>query len=259
MRQRRAFARQDSVTLSVVKASSFGLIALLAWQPALAQAPIEASLPATAEARAEHRDCVVKNARALALLSASKEVIRPREMLRNDRAQGRSTSFSEGELERSWKYYKSQGGAATTPDEVKVPDDPCAASAEKVRQQTQAANAKYRECAAAHAHEIRIHQAANGVINARQWIAGAERIQEERRRNPNPDTRGSGEWAALAKLEPAKMRQELDQRFLEYRTVGGTATRAEDVTAVPDPCMPPQRYTEPSTIRRQVIVIPERK
>jgi hypothetical protein len=241
-----------------MRAAFFGLAASVASHAAFAQ-PIEASLPATAEARAEHRDCIVRNARLMAQLSASREVVRTREMLRIDRAQGRGTSFSEGELDRTWKYYKSQGGAAATPDEVRVPDDPCAASADKVRQQMATANAQYRECAAAHPAEIRLSQAANRVIQARQWLAGAERVEEERRRNPNLDTRGSGEWAALARIEPGKMRQDLELRFAEYRSVGGPASRIEDVTPVPDPCVPQQREPGPSPVRRQMIVIPERR
>ena len=222
--------------------------------------PIDATLPATAEARADHRECMRTNAAALSLLNASREVVRTRENLRSDRAQGRSLAYSEGELERNWKYYKSQGGVATTPDEVKVPDDPCKASADKFRQQAEAAQTQYRECAATHEREIRISRLASEVIQARQWLAAAEKVQEEKRRNPSfgTDTRGSGEWASLAKLEPATMRQELAQRFTAYRSAGGPATRIDEVSALPDPCVA-QRTPAPSPIRREGIVIPARK
>ena len=188
--------------------------------------PIDATLPATAEARADHRECMRTNAAALSLLNASREVVRTRE----------------------------------TPDEVKVPDDPCKASADKFRQQAEAAQTQYRECAATHEREIRLSRLASEVIQARQWLAAAERVQEEKRRNPSfgTDTRGSGEWASLAKLEPATMRRELAQRFTAYRSAGGPATRIDEVSALPDPCVA-QRTPAPSPIRREGIVIPARK
>lgn len=221
--------------------------------------PIDATMAGTAEARAEHRDCMRKNAQALALLSASKEVVRTREIARNDRAQGRSGGYGEGELDRTWKYYKSLGGAAATPDAVSVPEDPCKASAEKFRQQADSAQARYRECAAAHPGEIRLARLSNEVVQTRQWLAAAEKVQEERLRNPNPDTRGSGEWAVLAKLEPAPLRAELAQKFSAYRGAGGPAARVEDVAALPNPCITPPPAPGPSPVRRQAIVIPERK
>ena len=201
-----------------------------------------------------------KNAAALSLLNASREIVRARENLRADRAQGRNFAYSEAELDRNWKYYKSQGGTATTSDEVKLPEDPCMASAGKFRQQTQAAQIQYRECAATHERDIRISRLAKEVVQARQWLAAAEKVQEEKRRNPNVDTRNSGEWASLAKLDPAQMRAGLAQRFTEYRSAGGQETRIENVKEMPDPCLVERRDAPPpSPVRREAVVIPARK
>jgi hypothetical protein len=213
-------------------------------------------------ARAEHAACMRQHASTLALIDAARSVIRTRDNLQRDRSQGRNVAYGESELERNWKYYKSQGGTAASPEQVSVPEDPCRESAQAVQRQMGEAQEKYRECAAARAGEVRLAQLSKEVVDGRQWLAMAEKMQEEKRRNPSlaAEGAGRGEWRGLDKVDPVQARAALGQQFAAYRGAGGTAARIEDVTLVPNPCISERSSAQgPSPIRREAVIFPPHK
>jgi len=216
-------------------------------------------MPATVESRAEHRECMQKNAAAMSLIAAAREVIRIRDIVARLRAQGRDVAFAGPELERSWRHYKSSGGAAASPDGVSIPEDPCKASMEKVRQQAEAAQAEYQACVAAHPREMQLVSLANEVILARNALAWAERMMEEKRSNPGV---AKEEWRMAERIDPLVARTALNQQFAEYRAAGGAATRVGDVQPVSNPCLVARgeaRVPESSPVKRQAIMIPGSK
>lgn len=147
---------------------------------------------------------------------------------------------------------------AATPESVEVPPDPCQASANKLRDERMDLHAQYTECASTHAREVRLATLSKELMESRNWLVVAEKIQEERRRNPEKyaGVDKSSEWGRLAQLEPAHVRASQAALFTEYRSAGGTAVRIEDVTALPNPCVqnlpgPPARPQGPSSITGQ--------
>jgi hypothetical protein len=226
---------------------------------AMAPVPPERMTPAAVQARREHAECMRANASAIEVANASREVVRARDLVKAARAQGRDVAYAQGELDRAWQHYLTRGGKATGPDGVRVPEDPCSGQAERAREQLEASRDRYQSCAASHQRELRLARLSGEVVQARHGLALAEKLQQERLRDPQAfeaKTRGSGEWRALAKMEPAMMREIMAQRFAEYRSAGGTAARADEVTVLPDPCLPERGALPPSPVRREAVLIP---
>lgn len=120
-----------------------------------------------------------------------------------------------------------------------MPDDPCREAQQALGRKSMALEIQYRECVAAHPGEMRVSALSRELVSARGYLARLEQIHEERRANPavGSGPKGSGEWAAAAKADPALVRAALAAKFQEYRIAGGPATRLEDVREIPDPCM----------------------
>lgn len=198
---------------------------------------IRASLQGTKEMN-DFRDCTRANAATLSLIKAAEEVMRLANNLRVSGAKGAS-AYQNELLERQWKYYKSQGGTAASPEQVALPDDPCKNTQEALRQKTVAMEAEYRKCTDSHTKEIKLSYLSNQLVENQKWFVMAEALQAEKRRDPEKfasEAKGSGEWAKLYSMEPAQLRAGMEYNFQEYKKYGGPATRVEDVQPIPNPC-----------------------
>jgi hypothetical protein len=187
----------------------------------------------------DSRECRRANAATLSLIRAAEEVMRSVNNLGVSGAKG-APSYQSDLLDRQWKYYKSLGGTAASPEQVRLPENPCRQVSEALRQKGAVMEAKYRECAASHPKEIKLSALSRQLLANRGYLAMLESVQEEKRRNPKFDSefKGSGEWAAAFKADPALARAQLALQFQEYRSAGGTAPRLEGVTEIPNPCVP---------------------
>lgn len=185
------------------------------------------------------RECERANAPALALIRAAEELMRTADGIRHQGAKGASAYQTEL-LASQWKYYKSLGGAAASPEQVRLPEDPCKEARQALQQKGAALEAEYRNCVAAHPKEMRLMALSRELASNRRYLAMLEKAHEEKGRNPNfeAESRGGGEWARALKADPALARARLAAQFQEYRSAGGTATRLEEVSEMPNPCAP---------------------
>lgn len=212
---------------------------------------IRASLHGTKEMN-DSRECARANATTLSLIKAAEEVIRSVNNIRVSGAKGAPAHQSEL-LDKQWKYYKSQGGTAASPEQVTLPDDPCKNAKEALQQKTVAMEAEYRKCTDSHSDEIKLASLSNQLVENQKWLAMAEALQSEKRRNPEKfaaETKGSGEWAKLYSMEPVQLRTGLEYTFQEYKKYGGPAMRIEDVKAIPNPCKKEMEETYPNSPSR---------
>lgn len=184
-------------------------------------------------------DCTRANMAMLSLVRASEEVIQSVNNIRVSGANGAS-SYRMDLLERQWKYYKSLGGTAASPEQVRMPEDPCKEAKEALQRTSVTIEAQYRDCGASHPKEMRLSALSKELLSGRGYLATLEKIRDEKRSNPNFDSgfKGSGEWAAAFKADPALVRAELAVKFQEYRSAGGPASRLEDVREILNPCIP---------------------
>lgn len=223
---------------------------LIAPQPP-AYGEIRASLQGTKEMN-DSRDCARTNAATLSLIKATEEVMQSVNNLRIPGAKSAS-AYQNELLERQWKYYKSLGGAAASPEQVTLPEDPCKNAKEALRQKTVAMEAEYRKCTDSHSSEIKLASLSNQLVENQKWLAMAEALQAEKRRNPEKfaaETKSSGEWAKLYSMEPAQLRVGMESTFQEYKKYGGPAMRIEEVKLIPNPCKKEMEETYPGAPSR---------
>ena len=198
--------------------------------------------------------CTRANMATLSLIRASEEIIRSSNNIGIAGAKGAST-YQSDLLERQWKYYKSLGGTAVSPQQVRVPEDPCKTEKEALNQKSVAQETRYRNCVALHPKEIRLAALSKELASGRAYLAALEKLREERSNNPNFDSssKGSGEWAALLKADPLAVRAGLAVKLQEYRSAGGSASQLEDVREIPNPCV-----TEVTTTSRPASISDKR-
>ena len=229
--------------------------------------PILPSVPfgnaGPSQAMQDYQACTRANAKALELMRAAAAVEQSVRSAKTSPLPGNLAEYRRTLLERQFAHYQSLGGTAATPESVEVPPDPCRQSFDALRQDQGANYAKYKECTAAHAKEVRLSGLAFQIVESNRLIAAAERMQSERRNNPEKfaEKRADPQWAKLeSEFEPARLRAGTAALFAEYRAAGGTATRSEDVTSLPNPCVQnlpglPARSEAPSSVTRQSTLI----
>ena len=206
------------------------------------------------------RECTRANHAMLSLIKASEEVIRSVNNLKIAGAKGFS-SYQRDLLERQWRYYKSLGGTAPSPEEVRMPEDPCKQVKEALQDKSVAMEAQYKECVASHAREMRLSVLSKELSSGHRYLAALKKIQEEKRNNPNFDSsaKDSEEWVAAFKADPALVQADLAAKFQEYRNAGGPASRLEDVREIPNPCLP--EVTDPPTpppiTQKRILILPK--
>lgn len=185
------------------------------------------------------RECTRAHQAELALMKASEEVMRSANNLKMAGARGAS-SYQRDLLERQWKYYKSLGGMAASPEDVRMPEDPCMPVREVLQSKSTAMETQYQECAASHPKEMRLSALSKELSSGQRYLVALERIREEKRNNPSVDSgsKGSGEYARAFQADPVLVRAGLAMQFKEYRAAGGPAARLEDVREIPNPCLP---------------------
>lgn len=198
----------------------------------------------------EIRSCEMSNRAILSLREAAESVIR---LVANARAPTArvADTYYETQIANVMRDYQSQGGTATSPDQVRVPDDPCGAPREAWRRKNETMQLDYDKCVAAHPVEVKLSSLSKQIVSARDELAIAEKTEDERINNPNipADLRGKFDWAASIKARTMSLRTELAATFQQYRSAGGSAKRVEDVTKIPNPCAPSVGIpSEPSSI-----------
>jgi len=206
------------------------------------------------------RECTRAHQAELALTQASEEVLRSVNNLKRAGGGGAS-SYQRDLLERQWKYYKSLGGMAASPEDVRMPEDPCMQVREVLQGKSAVMETQYQKCAASHPKEMRLSALSKELSSARGYLVALERIREEKRNNPNIDSgsKGSGEYARAFQADPVLVRAELAIKFQEYRNAGGPATRLEDVREIPNPCLPTVTDApRPSPInQKRTLIVPK--
>jgi hypothetical protein len=185
------------------------------------------------------RECTRVHQTELALMKASEEVMRSVNNLKMAGTRGTS-SYQKALLESQWKYYKSLGGMASSPEDVRMPEDPCMQVKEVLQGKSTVMETQYQECAASHPKEMKLSALSKELSSGQRYLVALERIREEKRNNPSFDSgsKGSGEYARAFQADPLLVRAELGMKFQEYRDAGGPATRLEDVREIPNPCLP---------------------
>lgn len=226
--------------------------------PALRMAPPEL-LRGTKE-MSDANECRRTHQNDQSLMRAAEEVIRSVNNARAVGARGAS-AYQSDLLERQWKYYKSIGGTAASPEQVQMPEDPCKEAGLALERKSSAVMNQYQECVAAHPKEIKLSALSRELIGNCGFLAALEKYHEEKRTNPGFDAsaKGGGEWAAAFKADPAVVRTAVAMKFQEYRDAGGPAARLEDVTEIPNPCLPEKAsLSQPSPInaKRSLTVPP---
>jgi hypothetical protein len=114
-----------------------------------------------------YRACVRDNMRALELVRAAEEVARTAASLRAATSAGAAADYQRALLDRQFQHYRSLGGTAATPDAVGVPVDPCAPIADTLRRQQAEDHARYQQCAAGRAREVRLAAVSREIVESR--------------------------------------------------------------------------------------------
>ena len=200
----------------------------------------------------EMRACVRANLRPIALIDAAREVMRSVEMAKANGA--RTSDYRRDLLQRQFQHYQSLGGSAATPQDVRLPDDPCNEQKQALQKKSAEMEGEYRRCADARPGEMKASALSHELVAGREYLLALGKAHEEKRNNPanfEAGLKGSGEWRALWRADPAAVRAELAHKFHEYRSAGGTATRIEDVQRIPNPCMPVPAPAKPQVILQQ--------
>lgn len=209
----------------------------------IALPPVQAPPPHTMGAllatdeMAEVRECTRAHQKELALIKASEELMRSVNNLKITGA-GRTSPYQKDLLERQWKYYKSLGGTAASPEQVRMPEDPCMPAREALQKKSAAMEAQYRECSASHAREMKLSALSKELSDGNRYLAALEKFREQKRSTPGLGSGGNDEYARAFQADPEVVRAGLAAKFLEYRAAGGPATRLEDVREIPNPCLP---------------------
>ena len=190
----------------------------------------------------DSRECQRANLAAISLRNSAEGVIRIVNNIKISKARGSSANYDaiyEKQLSSAWDYYKSRGGTAASPEHVTLPEDPCKEVRAALQRKGAAMEAQYRECTTSHAKELKLAILSKQLVANRGYLVALEKVQAEQRKNPNvnSDNKGSAEWAASFKTDPALVRATLASQFQEYRSLGGPASRLEDVGEVPNPCL----------------------
>ncbi len=187
-------------------------------------ASVRAALEASAEMRAS-RECARSNESRQAQLRAAANVSKTQQSIQA--AGAKAPAYLTQMLEQQYKLYKSLGGTAASPQDVTVPEDPCKSSVEALRVKAAALEAGHRQCQGTRGREVKLALLAQEVVNTRAALAMLATL---------PADKAGVVTAPVGKTSAAQLRAEMAQKFQDYKNAGGTASRAEDVAEMPDPC-----------------------
>ncbi len=222
------------------------------------QHSVTASVLRQSKEMSEVRNCTSANAATLSLIRAAEEVVTTVNTLRN--AGASVATYQQQLLDKQWKTYKSLGGTAASPEQVKPPEDPCKAAKEALHQKSVALENEYRQCVESRANDIKVSELSKELVSGRNYAAMLDRIHENTRTAPKPDSGATvtSSRTATLKTDPDAVRAELAAKLEAYRSVGGPATRLEDVTEIPNPCIPRirTRTTASPVARPQAPAVP---
>lgn len=201
--------------------------------PQIAPAPITLRAGLASDEMRALRACTSARHAELELRKAAEEVMRTVASVRptDDEATAR---YRRGLLDAQWRNYQSLGGTAAAPAAVTLPPDPCAAEQQAMQAKSASLEADYQRCAAEHPKEMRLSKLSYELAGAGGYLRTVESAAGVLRRGADAiagrDPGGKG--------DPKQIRAILDDKFREYRALGGPATRLEDVKEIPDPCLP---------------------
>jgi hypothetical protein len=197
------------------------------------------------------RECYRANSSTMSLIRAAEDVVRS---VNNQKVATASVnpSYQRDLLDRQWKYYKSLGGTAATPEEVRIPEDPCNAEKTALQQKTAQMETQYRACVDAHPREMRLFALSRDLISARSYVAMASKI------NSQPGDFSAEVRARAGQVDLAAAKAGLAAQFQEYRGLGGTAAQIEEVRELPNPCLPKESTApQPSAITsKRTMIVP---